>query len=230
MRDGRVKFAQSQVPRVLLLGFDGGVAHRALLTDHTLQLCVVDSFARAEWELADFGPDAVVVAFSDPPFEQVADLRHLRSVSTAPVLVMSRPVAEQRVTELIKAGAGGYLFASDAPRLPDAVRELLRGGVPMSEPVSRLVLGRARRSSASMAAVRPETPAAEGLLTGRQREILKLLARGHSYDDIGIALDLSVNTVRSHVRTIYERLGASTKVEAVVAAIELRLIEREPFR
>jgi DNA-binding CsgD family transcriptional regulator len=100
----------------------------------------------------------------------------------------------------------------------------------MSEPVSRLVLGRARRSSAQMAAVRPATPAAEGLLTSRQREILKLLSNGHSYDDIGIALDLSVNTVRSHVRTIYERLGASTKVEAVVAAIELRLIDREPFR
>jgi LuxR family maltose regulon positive regulatory protein len=81
-----------------------------------------------------------------------------------------------------------------------------------------------------MAAVRPATATAERLLTVRQREILKLLANGHSYDDIGLALDLSVNTVRSHVRTIYERLGASTKVEAVVAAIELRLIDRQPFR
>jgi DNA-binding NarL/FixJ family response regulator len=230
MRDGTVRFAQSGVPRVLLLAFDGGIGHKALLTDHELQLFTVDSFERAERELSRFDPDVVVVAFADPPFEQVADLRHLRQVSTAPLLVMSRPADEQRVTELIKAGAGGYLFASDAPRLPDAIRELLRGGVPMSEPVSRLVLGRARRSSAQMAAVRPATPAAEGLLTSRQREILKLLSNGHSYDDIGIALDLSVNTVRSHVRTIYERLGASTKVEAVVAAIELRLIDREPFR
>jgi DNA-binding NarL/FixJ family response regulator len=230
MRDGTVRFAQSGVPRVLLLAFDGGIGHTALLTDHELLLCTVDSFARAERELSRFGPDVVVVAFADPPSEQVAEFRRLRQVSTVPLLVMSRPAGEQRVTELIKAGAGGYLFVSDAPRLPDAIRELLRGGVPMSEPVSRLVLGRARRSSATMAAVRPATPAADGLLTSRQREILKLLANGHSYDDIGIALDLSVNTVRSHVRTIYERLGASTKVEAVVAAIELRLIDREPFR
>src|SRR5262245_32172334 len=112
--DSTVKFAQSRAPRVLLLGFDGGIGQAALMTDHELQLCVVDSFARAEWELSRFGPDAVVIAFADPPFEQVAELRQLRQKSTAPLLVMSRPVNEQRVTELIKAGAGGYLFVSDA--------------------------------------------------------------------------------------------------------------------
>jgi DNA-binding NarL/FixJ family response regulator len=134
------------------------------------------------------------------------------------------------VTAMIKAGAGGYLLTQDVLRLPEAIRELLRGGVPMSRPVSQLVLGRARRSSAKMAAVRDDAPAAEQLITGRQREILTLLANGHSYEDIGLALDLSINTVRSHVRAIYERLGVSTKVEAVIAAIELRLLERPSFR
>jgi DNA-binding NarL/FixJ family response regulator len=230
MRDESVRFAETRSPRVLLVGLDNGVGHRALATDHMLSLCAVDSFARAQWELPRFAPDAVVVAFEDPPHEHVAEIRRLRDATPVPILVMSRPVEEHRVTELIKAGAGGYLFAADALRLPDAIRELLRGGVPMSEPVSRLVLGRARRSSAKFAAVRPATAMSEGLLTERQREILNLLSNGHSYEDIGLALALSVNTVRSHVRTIYERLGASTKVEAVVAAIELRLIDREPFR
>jgi DNA-binding NarL/FixJ family response regulator len=62
------------------------------------------------------------------------------------------------------------------------------------------------------------------LLTSRQLEILELLARGHSYDDIAHALALSVNTVRSHVKALYERLGAATKVEAVRIGIELRLL------
>ncbi|HEX4339304.1 MAG TPA: response regulator transcription factor [Polyangiaceae bacterium] len=230
MGDGSVKFAETRAPRVLLVGLDGGIGRTALQTDHELTLSVVDTFERAQRELSRFDPDAIVIAFSDPPFEHVAELKRIRAAASMPILVISRPVGEQRVTELIKAGASGYLFAADAPRLPDAIRELLRGGVPMSEPVSRLVLGRARRSSAKMAAVRPQTAMAERLLTERQREILKHLANGHSYDDIGLALNLSVNTVRSHVRTIYERLGASTKVEAVVAAIELRLIDREPFR
>jgi DNA-binding CsgD family transcriptional regulator len=81
-----------------------------------------------------------------------------------------------------------------------------------------------------MAAVLPATEAAETLLTPRQREILKLLANGHSYEDIGVALDLSVNTVRSHVRALYERLGASTKVEAVLIGIELRILDERPMR
>jgi DNA-binding CsgD family transcriptional regulator len=81
-----------------------------------------------------------------------------------------------------------------------------------------------------MAAVRMPTPGAEGLLTERQREILRLLANGHSYEHIGVALGLSVNTVRTHLRTIYERLGASTKVEAVMTAVELRLLDRDPPR
>jgi DNA-binding NarL/FixJ family response regulator len=230
MRDADVRFVEGQPPRVLLVALDGGEGRSALATDHHLQVRAVESFARAKAELGRFRPDAVVVAFEDPPMHDVEQLRALRAAATAPIIVMSRPVGEDRVTQLIKAGAGGYLFSADALRLPDAIRELLRGGVPMSEPVSRLVLGRARRSSASMAAVRPATAQAEGILTRRQREILKLLSNGHSYEDIGLALDLSVNTVRSHVRTIYERLGASTKVEAVVAAIELRLIDREPFR
>ena len=146
------------------------------------------------------------------------------------MLVISEPVGERQVTELIKAGASGYLFSNEAPNIASAVRELVRGGVPMSSPVSRIVLGRARRSSAQMAAVLPETPAAESLLTPRQREILKLLANGHSYEDIGVALELSVNTVRSHVRALYERLGASTKVEAVLIGIELRILDERPMR
>src|SRR5690606_7991560 len=121
----------------------------------------------------------------------------------------------------LKAGVAGYLFGRDVAHLPNAVDELLRGGVPMSAPVSELVLRRARRSSASMAAVRvPGEPPIQ-LLTERQVEILRLLQLGHSYEDIGESLGLSVNTVRSHVRSVYERLGASTKVEAVMIGMEL---------
>ena len=148
------------------------------------------------------------------------------AVAPVPVMVMSQPVEEEPATQLLKAGISGYLFTEDARSLPTSVRELVRGGLPMSAPVSRLVLQRARRSSSSMAAVRPQSDAAKNLLSARQREILALLQRGHSYDDIGTALDLSVNTVRSHLRIIYERLGAASKVEAVMIGMELGLLER----
>jgi DNA-binding NarL/FixJ family response regulator len=148
------------------------------------------------------------------------------AASITPVMVLSQPADEEPVTRLLKTGISGYLFMQDARFLGTSVRELVRGGLPMSPPVSRLVLQRARRSSSTMAAVKPQTAAAQNLLSSRQREILGLLQRGHSYEDIGTALDLSVNTVRSHLRIIYERLGAASKVEAVMIGMELGLLER----
>ena len=85
------------------------------------------------------------------------------------------------------------------------------------------VIARARRNSGQFRAVAPP-PAEPILVTTRQRQILELLAGGHSYDDIARALNLSVNTVRWHVKSLYARLGASSKVEAVLKALELQLI------
>ena len=209
---------------------DGGFAQQALKADPRVEVRVTESLVRGCEELPRMRPDAIVVAFKQTGADDVTEVRRLLSAYRAPLLIISGPVDEQRVTAMIKAGAGGYLLTQDVFRLPDAIRELLRGGVPMSRSVSQLVLDRARRSSASMAAVREGSPAPDELITKRQREILKLLAHGHSYEDIGLALSLSINTVRSHVRTIYDRLGASTKVEAVIAAIELRLLDRTAIR
>ncbi|MEI9947693.1 MAG: response regulator transcription factor [Pseudomonadota bacterium] len=218
------------MPRILLIGMDGGFAQQALKTDPHVEVRVAESLVNGWEELPRMRPDAIVVALRDTGPDDVTEVRRLLSAYRAPLLVISGPVDEQRVTAMIKAGAGGYLLTQDVFRLPDAIRELLRGGVPMSRSVSQLVLNRARRSSAKMAAVREGGPSADELITKRQREILKLLAQGHSYEDIGLALSLSINTVRSHVRTIYERLGASTKVEAVIAAIELHLLDRDTIR
>ncbi|HYQ30102.1 MAG TPA: response regulator transcription factor [Polyangiaceae bacterium] len=229
-RSGNPRLLEGPTPRVLLIGMDGGLAEQALKTDPRFELRIVQSLSSGWQELPRLRPDAIAVAFGPTGPDDTGEVRRLLSAYRAPLLVISGPVDEQRVTAMIKAGAGGYLLKQDVFRLPEAIRELLRGGVPMSRSVSQLVLDRARRSSASMAAVREGGPSADDLITPRQREILKLLAQGHSYEDIGLALSLSINTVRSHVRTIYERLGASTKVEAVIAAIELRLLDRSSIR
>jgi DNA-binding NarL/FixJ family response regulator len=215
--------------RVFVNELDGGLAQQALRSDRHFEVRVASSLARGWEELPRVRPDAIVVALDDPSSIDVGEIRTLLGAYRAPLLAVSGPVDEPRVTAMIKAGVGGYLLIQDLFRLPEAIRELLRGGVPMSPPVSQLVLGRARRSSAKMAAVRDGGGSGEELITPRQREILNLLARGHSYEDIGLALDLSINTVRSHVRAIYERLGASTKVEAVIAALELNLLDRPAF-
>jgi DNA-binding NarL/FixJ family response regulator len=222
-RDALVK----QELRVLVLELDGGIARAALQTATDLVLTLAESFERTHELLRAGKTDAVVVALGVlRPSDTVALKEVVTNARGVPVMLLSQPVTEEPATQLLKAGISGYLFAQDARFLATSVRELMRGGVPMSPPVSKLVLQRARRSSSTMAAVRPESAAAQNLLSARQREILALLQRGHSYDDIGVALGLSVNTVRSHLRIIYERLGAASKVEAVMIGMELGLLER----
>jgi DNA-binding NarL/FixJ family response regulator len=202
-----------------------------LAPDADLQVVTVGSLPEAERAAARIRPDVLVVALTEPALEHPAAIRAFRKqFGSIPVMVISCPVPERVVTELIKAGASGYLFSDEARFAGTAVRELARGGSPMSSAVSRVVLGRARRSSAQMAAVLPSAAAGGTRLTSRQQQILELLAGGHSYDDIGLALDLSVNTVRSHVKALYERLGASTKVEAVLIGLELRLLTESGIR
>jgi len=213
--------------RVLVVELDGGAARSTLSTASDMTVQVAESFERAQELLAPNKPQAVVVALGPlRPGDATALKDLVAAARPTPVMVLSQPADEEPVTQLLKTGISGYLFMQDARFLATSVRELVRGGVPMSPPVSKLVLQRARRSSSTMAAVKPQTASAQNLLSGRQREILALLQRGHSYEDIGTALDLSVNTVRSHLRIIYERLGAASKVEAVMIGMELGLLER----
>lgn len=213
----------------MLLELDGGLARQVLRGASDLNTTTVCSLNECLSATADLEPQVLVVAFSDVEAQEVKAIGELaRARSELPVLVISRPTANERAVDVIKAGASGYLFTKDAEQLPSSVRELARGGVPMSDTISRLVLQRARRSSAKMAAVRLPSPDASQLLSERQREILLLLQGGHSYEHIGVALGVSVNTVRSHLRTIYDRLGVTTKVEAVMVGIELGILGRVP--
>lgn len=211
---------QGPIPVLLVDGVDGTICE-ALSQERSFAVRRVESFTEALAVIAQTPPQAVVAVLGEATAEEVSAFRKFRRVTATLTLLITDPVGERRVAELIKAGAGGYLFSTEIHKVTSAVQELIRGGVPMSDAVSRIVLGRARRSSVQMAAVSPAVQAPETPLTGRQRDILELLSNGHSYEAIGVALDLSVNTVRSHVRALYKRLGASTKVEAVMIARHL---------
>lgn len=210
--------------RVLLVELDAGDAKASLAAGAGLVVSSTSSFEDAGKALAAFHPNAVVVGMGPPSTGALTALEaFLEAAHPVPVMVVLPALEERVAVRLIKRGIRGLILAQDVRFLPTSVRELLRGGTPMSPPVSRLVLQRARRSSSRLAAVRPPSEGAPQL-SQRQREILGFLQRGYSYDDIGTALNLSVNTVRSHVRVIYERLGAASKVEAVMIGLQHGLL------
>lgn len=168
-------------------------------------------------------PELVVINLCEVGGDASSAVERLtRIYPEAPLLAITDATGDKELLALLRAGATGVLFKDDLDqRLLSAIEEAMKGGAPMSRAVARMVLARARRQSAQMQAVRSQ-PAPQ--LGARKREILDLLALGHSYDQIGSALGLSINTVRSHVREIYASLEVSSKVEAVLVAVEHGII------
>jgi DNA-binding NarL/FixJ family response regulator len=117
-------------------------------------------------------------------------------------------------------GAVGYLLKRTPPaRLLEAVLEARSGGSPMSPEIARKLVREFQREQPSR---RPIT--APVTLTDRERQLLALLSEGHSYQEAADVLGVSVNTVRKHIRSIYEKLQVHSSTEAVSQALKAGLI------
>lgn len=173
-------------------------------------------------------PAATLIHLEPQQENEASFVRAMARATIAPVLLVTARASERRIVELLKAEAAGLLFEEDVPaRLVGSIPELVKGATPLSNDVSHLVMARARRHSSQLIAIAQVPPAKppSSILAGRKKEILAMLAKGLSYDQIGVALDISVNTVRSHVREIYAALEVTSKVEAVMVGLELGLID-----
>jgi len=126
--------------------------------------------------------------------------------------------AEQAtIFESICHGAVGYLLKkTPAARLLEAIREAASGGAPMSPEVARKVVTLFRKTTSAEPAAEP--------LTSQELRLLQLLAEGYSYQAAADRLDITVNTVRSYVRNVYDKLHVHSKSEAVSKALRQRLI------
>ena len=121
------------------------------------------------------------------------------------------------VFDAICAGACGYLLKDTPPdRLLEAIQEVHRGGAPLSPGIARKVVALFRASAAP--------PREECRLSPRETEVLRLFADGHSYKTAADVLSLSTDTVRFHIRKIYEKLHVHSKSEAVLKAFRSGLL------
>jgi DNA-binding NarL/FixJ family response regulator len=110
------------------------------------------------------------------------------------------------VFEALRAGAMGYLLKRNQPlEIAAAIREIEDGGSPMSSSIARKVVGAFRQ---------PDNEEYDPL-SRREAELLDLLARGRTYKECADALELSIDTVRTHIRHIYKKLQVHSRHEAV---------------
>jgi DNA-binding NarL/FixJ family response regulator len=128
------------------------------------------------------------------------------------VLMMTVFDDEAHIFDAIQAGADGYLLKKTPPaRLLHAIEDAAAGGMPMTPFVARQAIDLFRRHAPS--------PREDFSLTDRENEILQLLVQGLNYMMIAEKLFISLDTVRNHIRHIYEKLQVHSKAEAVAKAI-----------
>jgi DNA-binding NarL/FixJ family response regulator len=133
------------------------------------------------------------------------------------VLMLTVFAEEERIFQSLCNGACGYLLKKTPPaRVLEAIREAHEGGSPMSPEIARKVV------VALQTAGPVDTP--EPALTPHEARIIRMLADGDSYQDVGDRLGITVNTVRNYIRRIYEKLHVHSKSQAVSKALRGRLI------
>lgn len=174
-------------------------------------LTLVGAYPSAETALGQIPglePDAVLMDINLPGMNGIECVRRLKEALPAVQVVMLTAFDDSdQVFESLKAGATGYVLkdATGAEML-DAVHEVCGGGSPISSAIARKLV--------QYFAPRPAAPEVTAL-TGRERDVLEALSRGLMYKEIADELGVSINTVRAHVRRIYETLQVQSRREAV---------------
>lgn len=124
---------------------------------------------------------------------------------------------EEKIFASICNGASGYLLKNTTPsRLLEAITEVYQGGAPMTPSIAQKVLEKFRKQSPSHDELNN--------LSDREKQILECLVEGMSYKMIATACEIAIDTVRFHIRHIYEKLHVNSKSEAVVKAIRGKII------
>jgi DNA-binding NarL/FixJ family response regulator len=166
-------------------------------------------------------PDVVLLDIRMPVMDGLEATRRLSADADAPhILVLTTFDADAYVYEALKAGAAGFLLKDLRPEdLAGAVRAVAGGETLLAGPVTRRMIER------FVSRPRPDERPELAELTGREREVLELIARGLSNAEIGARLYLTEATVKTHVTHVLRKLGVRDRVQAVIYAYEAGLVE-----
>ncbi len=172
-----------------------------------------------EQNIKQLVPDVVLMDIGFPSGNGIDGVRRIKMINPQiKVIMLTGQGDDESVFESLKAGADGYLLKKTSPsKLLEYISEAYEGGAPMTPSIARQVL--ASFSAPSVA----KTSEGESL-TLREKEVLRQLVNGQSYKMVADGLNIAVDTVRSHIRRIYEKLQVNSKSEAVVKAIRNNIV------
>lgn len=173
---------------------------------------ICTAYANAEEAMANMEidrPDVVIMDINLPGISGIECTRILKlRYSHLQILMCTVSEDDEKIMDALKAGASGYLLKRSAINdIFSAIKDVITGGSPMTPVIARKVVASFRHQRD-----------ADGLaktLSDRENEILDLLAEGYRIKEIASKIFVTINTVRTHIRHIYEKLQVNSRVEAL---------------
>lgn len=172
---------------------------------------------KIEEQVKQLRPELILMDIDMPGMTGIEAVKKIREFNKdVSILMLTVFDDNQHVFNAICAGASGYLLKKHiSMKLLDAIEEVQSGGAPMSPSIARMVIQAMHQK-----------PIQENTyqLTLREKEILTSLSKGNSYKLIAAQFEISIDTVRTHIKKIYEKLHVHSQTEAVSKAITEKLV------
>ena len=191
------------------------------LVNFSKELLLLGSFpvaAKVADQVAALQPDLVLMDIDMPGLNGIDAVKQIRAFNQQVQILMLTVFDDNRhVLDAICAGASGYLLKKHiSDHLQDAILQVMKGEAPMSPGIARIVIESMQQA---------KKPVVYNYhLTPKETEILGLLSKGNSYKLIAAHLAISIDTVRTHIKKIYEKLQVHTQTEAVSRAVNEKLV------
>jgi len=168
-------------------------------------------------ELKSLRPDVILMDIDLPGINGIRALQLIRELNTeVKVLMLTVFDDDKNIFKAIQSGANGYLLKETPPaRLLEYIQDVYSGGAPMTSSIATQILQMFSRM---------HTPVREYKLSDKEKEVLQLLVNGYSYKMIAAEMFIAIDTVRSYIKKIYEKLHVNSKSEAVAKAFRDKLV------
>lgn len=193
------------------------VAALTSMSDDFIQAGSFGDVMQVEQQVKELKPDVILMDIDLPGMNGIEAVKKIRLFNAWVHIIMLTVFDDNNhVVDAICAGASGYLLKMHIhEKLLDSVKEVIQGGAPMSPGIARMVIAKLQQL--------PEQ-ANTYQLTAREKEILASLSKGNSYKMIAAHFNISIDTVRTHIKHIYDKLQVRSQTEAVSKAIHEKLV------